>query len=168
MSDETSRLATVQRQLSAALGDIKQAVGELAGIVWPDRTVDDELLLPVRRLVQGLAGVAQLAIGPMVQLVDIQRKFVESQRNLADQMATWAELQHQLADRMAAWADLQRQVANALETSLAPVSGAAHLTTQLLQDAAGARPDTKPRRAKTAAPRARPAKKSSAKSRSTG
>lgn len=166
MKDAASPLTALQRQASAALGDIKQAVGELAAILLPGRSVDDELLLPVRRLVQGLASAAELAVGPMVELVEIQRRFVESQRNLADQMAAWAELQHQLADRMAAWAELQRQVANALESALAPVSGAAQLTTRLLQDAAGGRPVTKRPRAKAAAPRA-PAKKAS-RPRSTG
>lgn len=166
MSEQARHLTALQRQATAALGDIRQAAGELAKILLPERVIDEELLLPVRRLVQGLAGVAQLAVNPMMQLVDIQRKFIESQRDLADQMAAWANLQHQLADRVAAWAELQRQMANALEASLAPVTGAAHLTTQLLQDAAGAPRTIKQTQAKAAAPRTRTAKKSPSRSRS--
>ncbi|MGE5156446.1 MAG: hypothetical protein ACM3JP_03000 [Betaproteobacteria bacterium] len=160
MSVAAGPLTALQRQASAALGDIRQAVSELGAILRPGQIADDELLLPVRRLAHGLAGVAQLAVSPMVQLVDIQRKFIESQRDLADQMSAWADLQHQLADRVAAWADLQRQVANALEKSLGPVSGAANLTTQLLQEVVGSPPaGTSQRQAKATAPRARPAKK---------
>jgi len=132
----TNPLAVLQRQAAAALADIRNAAGELAAVLRPDRVIDDELLLPVRRLVQGLAGVAELAVGPMVQVVEIQRKFVEGQRTLADQMTSWAELQHQLADRMLAWAEMQRQVASALEISLAPVSGAVDLTRRLLREVA--------------------------------
>lgn len=132
----TNPLAVLQRQAAAALADIRNAAGELAAVLRPDWVIDDELLLPVRRLVKGLAGVAELAVGPMVQVVEIQRKFVEGQRTLADQMTSWAELQHHLADRMLAWAEMQRQVASALEVSLAPVSGAVDLTRRLLREVA--------------------------------
>jgi hypothetical protein len=167
MSEEAGTLTSLQRQALAALGDVRQAVSELGAVLRPERMVEDELLLPARRLAQGLAGVAQLAVNPIVQLVEIQRRFVEGQRELADQMAAWAELQHQLADRVAAWAELQREVANALELSLGPVSGAAHLTSRLLEEATGVRPDAEPQRqAKTTSRRARPAKKPSSRPRS--
>lgn len=167
MSDRTSAVAVVQKRASAALGEIRRAVGDLATTLSPGRVVDDDVLMPVRRLVQGVASVAELAVDPLVQLIDIQRKFVESQRALADQMAAWAELQHQLADRIAAWADVQRQIANAMDRSLAPVAGVAHMTTRLLEDVAGKPPATTERPARKAATKARPARKSTARSRSS-
>jgi hypothetical protein len=152
MSEQANPLTIVQRRASAALGDIKEAADDLVGLLRPDRQRDEELLLPVRRLVRALAEVGQLAVAPVAQLVETQVKLIDSQRALADQMAAWAELQHQLADRIAAWAQLQRQAANSLEAAMAPVSGVTQMTTRLLKDAAGEPAPAGARRAKKARP----------------
>jgi len=83
-----------------------------------------------RRLVKDIANVADVALDPF-------NDFVESERQLADQMETWAQLQHQLADQMAAWAKAQRHLAAAVELWLTPAAGAARVTTQTLHRLAG-------------------------------
>ena len=134
MSDNgESRLTAAQEHASAAISEIRQALIELGALAGGrEHVVGMDALRPAQRLVQGMAGMAEVAVVPLAQ-------FVERQRELADQMATWAELQHQLADSMAAWADMQRELANAVALWLAPVGGAAHLTTRVLHELAGER-----------------------------
>ncbi len=131
MSDNgDSRLAAVEEHASAAISEIRQVLVELAALAATrDHGVGKEVLRPAQRLVQGVAGMAEVAVDPLAQ-------FVARQRALADQMAAWAELQHQFADSMAAWADIQRDLANAVGLWLAPVGGAAQLTTRVLHELA--------------------------------
>jgi hypothetical protein len=124
----TASLSAMQEHAAAAVEDVRKAYDELRGLLVAEQhSVADEVLQPARRLVQGIAGFAEIAVDPLAE-------FVQRQRELADQMAAWAELQHQLADSMAAWADLQRQLANAFAVWLAPAGGAAKLTTRLLHE----------------------------------
>ena len=83
-----------------------------------------------RELAKDIAKVADVTLDPFTD-------FVESERQLADQMAAWAELQHQLADQMAAWAKTQRHLAAAFELWLTPAAGAARVTTRTLHRLAG-------------------------------
>lgn len=85
---------------------------------------------PARRLAKDIAKVADVALDPF-------QDFVESERQLADQMAAWAQLQHQLADQMEAWAKAQRHLAAAFELWLTPAVGAARVTTRTLHRLAG-------------------------------
>ncbi len=130
----TDRLGTavtaVQKQAAAALTEARQALGDLGTALRANQRVAGDVMQPAERLVQGLAGYAELAVDPLA-------RFIDSQRELADQMTTWAELQHQLADRIAAWADVQRQLATAMDLWLSPLSGAAQLTTRVLHDVGG-------------------------------
>ncbi len=144
--DAESRLTAVQQHVIAALSEIRQALVELGGLATGrELPIGRDVLRPAQRLVQGVAGMAEVAVDPLAQ-------FVERQRELADQVAAWAELQHQLADSMATWADRQRDLANAVGLWLAPVGGATHMTTRMLHELAGEHATVKPDGAQVPAP----------------
>ena len=129
MTERRGPAAVLQHDAAAAIKEVRKALGELRAALQDHQLVGD-VIRPAERLVQGIAGYAELAVTPLAQLVDRQRE-------LADQMAEWAELQREFADRMAAWAERQRQLVNAMDMWLAPLSGATHLTTRVLHDLAG-------------------------------
>ena len=68
---------------------------------------------PFAAVTRSAGEYAAVALKPIRELVDGQRKF-------ADQMTRWAELQRDLADNMATWAAQQREYAEALDRLLAP------------------------------------------------
>ena len=72
---------------------------------------------PTRKALQAMVGVAQLSVGPVVELIGRQREF-------AERMQAWARLQRDFGEQMEAWAEQQRDFADALAATIAPLSDA--------------------------------------------
>ena len=72
---------------------------------------------PTRKALQVIVGVAQLSVGPVVELIGRQREF-------AERMQAWARLQRDFGEQMEAWAEQQRDFADALAATIAPLSDA--------------------------------------------
>jgi hypothetical protein len=144
--ERSDPLSRAQREMISRLTEVAHALADLNPMSLAGRHADDALL-PVRRVLQGLAGYGALAIEPLVGLVDAQRE-------LADRMTEWAELQRQFADHMAEWADLQRGLADSLGLVLRPLAEGGHQVTKVLRDVSG-QPKDRPRprgRGKPASP----------------
>ena len=72
---------------------------------------------PTRKALQAMVGVAQISVGPVVELIGRQREF-------AERMQAWARLQRDFGEQMEAWAEQQRDFADALAATIAPLSDA--------------------------------------------
>ena len=70
-----------------------------------------------RKALQAMVGLAQLGVGPVVELIGRQREF-------ADRMRTWARLQRDFGEQMEVWAAQQQDFADALAATVAPLSAA--------------------------------------------
>jgi hypothetical protein len=127
--ERSDPLSRAQREMIRRLTEVSHALADLNPVSLAGQHADDALL-PIQRVVQGLAGYSALAIEPLVGLVDAQRQF-------ADRMTEWAELQRQFADHMAEWADLQRGLADSLGLVLRPLAEGGHQVTNALRDASG-------------------------------
>jgi len=128
-------LSRAQREMISRLTDVARALADIKPVSMAGQHAE-QAILPIQRVVQGLAGYSALAIEPLVGLIDAQRQF-------ADRMSEWAQLQRQFADHMAEWADLQRGLADSLGLVLNPLAEGGHQVTDALRHVSGQSPDQK-------------------------